>query len=254
MKITRSSTLRCGLTLIEVVVTICVIAFLASMIPVSFSSAKPRAQRINCVNNLRALGLAYQSWAGEVDNLFPADASAMRSGWKDLLGNSNQGFIAWTNYVLLNQRFINRTNYQPKNVVCPADERTTAKSFSELCNTNISYFIGVGAKGNIPNSILAGDRNLGPGPNPKDDYGFSPRVGSGNDVILQTNSPLCWSLSMHSHGNPVGAGNLLLGDGSVQQSSSGRLAFDYLPNALDSGNFPTGYDNSKSNSFRLIFP
>src|SRR5690242_6752942 len=110
-----------------------------------------------------------------------------------------------------------------------------------------------GASDDFPLSILGGDRNLSPGPEPKNNYGFSPADGSGNDVILQTNIPVCWSLKMHSQGNAIGAGNILLGDGSVQQCSSARFMSDYQATAVDAGNYPSGYVN-KSNSFRLIFP
>jgi hypothetical protein len=50
---------------------------------------------------------------------------------------------------------------------------------------------------------------LGPGTTPDPEYGFSPADGRGNDVVI--NGPVCWSLKMHSRGNPAGWGNILLG-------------------------------------------
>jgi type II secretory pathway pseudopilin PulG len=247
---------RCSLramTLIEVLVIICVIAILASMLPVSLSSAKPKAQRLACVNNLKNIGVAYRYFPGPQGEAYPASEPIKRGGWKDYLKTPDQGVLTWTNYLLLSLNLPTNVVYSPKTLVCPADDRLPAHSFATLHNTNISYFVGAGADENYPNSLLGGDRNLGSGTPPTNDYGFSPIGGLGNDVILQTNSQVRWSLKIHSHGNTNGAGNILLGDGSVQQCTSFRLMSDYMINALDGGNFPAGYTNN-TNSFRLLFP
>jgi hypothetical protein len=101
-----------------------------------------------------------------------------------------------------------------------------------------------------PQSILGGDRNLGPGAVPDPNYGCSPTNGQGNDVILDITRPASWSLKMHSHGNPLGAGNILLGDGSVQQASSAGLTQNWLPYA-SSGTNVTGANQP---GIRLVFP
>jgi hypothetical protein len=108
--------------------------------------------------------------------------------------------------------------------VCPWDERKPADTFRKLISDfNLSYFVGVSANIAQPQSLLAGDRNLGGGAEPGPDYGFSPDSGNGNDVAIQTNShagPVCWSLKMHSAGSSHGVGNILLSDGSAGDMST----------------------------------
>jgi hypothetical protein len=137
-----------------------------------------------------------------------------------------------------------------RTLVCPTDERKPARSFSNLANINISYFVGVNANDNYPESILGGDRNPGPGTTPDPEYGYSPANGRGNDVTIT--GTVCWSLKMHSRGIPAGAGNILLGDGSSQQVTSGSLNQNWLKNALNDNAISAKATNSPG--MRLIFP
>jgi prepilin-type N-terminal cleavage/methylation domain-containing protein len=149
-------------------------------------------------------------------------------------------------------------------------------------NTNLSYWVGPGANDTFPQGLLGGDRNLGgqggsaliPGVSQDQNYGFSPAVGisSGSDVVVNTNgavgtpapSPAAsgdlitgsvgWSAKLHSAGNTAGAGNVMLGDGSAQQVTSGSLRVNWLKNAVDSGNFTGANTTPAAGSVRLIFP
>jgi prepilin-type N-terminal cleavage/methylation domain-containing protein len=166
----------------------------------------------------------------------------------------------------------------------PAQQATTG-TFN---NANLSYWVGLGANDTYPQALLGGDRNLGavggtsanPGASQDQNYGFSGPVGTpgippqapGADCILSTNGTVIysfpapmgespttgavgWSAKLHSSGNSAGAGNIMLGDGSAQQVTSGNFRLNWLKNAEDAGNFATGTPYSSGvGNVRLLFP
>jgi Tfp pilus assembly protein PilE len=230
---------RGGFTRVELAVIIVAVALLAVFFFPALKRAQEKAWRISCLSNLKEIGTGYRLWVGE-GVWMQSGTSMSNGGWMELLSNSNAGQFCWTNYAIM------RTNLgdAPAIVVCPADERQPAKSFTNgFDNTHVSYFVGVYAYDVYPQSIAGGDRNLGPGLVPASDYGYSPVKGKGNDVVLSTNSPVCWSLKMHSHGDAMGAGNILLGDGAGEAISSASLRTAWLRNA-----------GTGTNGIRLVFP
>jgi hypothetical protein len=235
---------------IELTVVILVVFVLAAALVLPlFSRATARSPRIACLNNLKDIGTGYRLWAGDNGDLVPYQQTVKNGGWGDFLTNADQGAICWTNYALMQ----NQLGQSPKLLVCPTDKRKAAADFTNdfKDNTHLSYFVGVNANNIYPQSIQGGDRNLGR-LKPDPDYGFSPKSGKGNDVIIPISGPVSWSLKIHSFGNPGGQGNILLGDGSGQQMSSHSFNQNWLRNAQGADNWPAGHIPAVP-SIRLVF-
>src|SRR5580692_2204492 len=121
-------------TLIELLVVIAIIAILAAMLLPVLAAAKRRAQRINCVSNLKQINLALRIWEGDNNNTYPMSVSITNGGAMEL--------IATGNVAACFQAMSNRLG-AAKFLICPADtDHTPATSFTTgFDNSHISYFI-----------------------------------------------------------------------------------------------------------------
>jgi prepilin-type N-terminal cleavage/methylation domain-containing protein len=71
---------RGGFTLIELLVVIAIIAILAALLLPALSSAKNRAQRVTCLNNLKQMGTALYIYGGEFSDQTPPPSYAPGTG------------------------------------------------------------------------------------------------------------------------------------------------------------------------------
>jgi hypothetical protein len=154
--------------------------------------------RIKCVNNLKNVGLAYRIYATDDNDRFPWEIP-------DQKGAIHINYLSDpTEYI----RILSNELSTPKIVVCPQDDRKEATNWINFSRTNISYFISPDASESLPQSFLAGDRNI---------TNINGRLLPGLRA-LSANHLAGWDDTIHKS-----QGNACMGDGSVQQLSAARL-------------------------------
>jgi prepilin-type N-terminal cleavage/methylation domain-containing protein/prepilin-type processing-associated H-X9-DG protein len=200
MKPLRHSTQVVGFTLIELLVVIAIIGILAALLLPAVNSAKLRAKRTACVNNLRQAGLGFHLFANDHDGKLPMQVRTRDGGTEELVNVTNQESADFTSAYRHLQTLSNEL-VTPKVLVCAMDTRIPAENFPLLRNTNVSYFVNVRAENGKSTSILAGDRNLTSG-------------GTSDQTVLRldANNYLRWTAELHRF-----KGNLLYGDGHVEE-------------------------------------
>jgi prepilin-type N-terminal cleavage/methylation domain-containing protein/prepilin-type processing-associated H-X9-DG protein len=160
-------------TLIELLVVIAIIAILAAMLLPVLAAAKRRAQRINCVSNLKQVNLAMRIWEGDNGNQYPMAVSTSIGGAQERIASSVTSGTYFPEGITNIFTCCSNEMSTTKIFVCPSDSsRTYASNFTELgvppsptvpgAGTNgISYFVCGDASETYPQMILDGDRNIG---------------------------------------------------------------------------------------------
>ena len=85
MKLNINQRAERAFTLIELLVVIAIIAILASLLLPALARAKESGKRIQCVNDLRQLGLSVPMYADENDGLYPQRLGGSSNYWPLLL-------------------------------------------------------------------------------------------------------------------------------------------------------------------------
>ena len=121
----------------------------------SLTQAKGRAQSIQCVNNLKQIGLAMKIWALDHEDAFPFNVSTTNGGTMEVTGViPADGFLkdAAAHFTVLSNELS-----VTKILVCPADSKVAAAGFADLRADNITYQLRAGpdVSDNDPQQILA---------------------------------------------------------------------------------------------------
>ena len=223
-------------TLIELLVVVAIVAILAASLLPALALAKPKALRLTCSNNLKQVGLAFQTWAINHNGNMPMQVSYYMGGDADDVGFRVLGASQVTSRGV-SRMFLCLSNElsTPKILYCPAEYessvRQAATTFGGVAGAttvpyindlNCSYFIGVDAQETYPRMFLTGDHNLGGNANPPT-IPFLSAPSSGTPfVYLGTNFTVnagpAWLNNMHFQ-----QGNVAMADGSVECFSRSRL-------------------------------
>jgi prepilin-type processing-associated H-X9-DG protein len=214
----------------------------------ALAATRPKALRVVCSNNLKQVGLAFQTWAIAHNGNTPMSLSHSQGGDAEDIGyrtldvtqvgsrGASKMFLCMSNEL--------RT---PKILFCPAEYenayRQAAATFAGVAtpgtvpyvnDLNVSYFIGVDATGTSPQMVLAGDHNLGGNANPPTTAFWAAQGGILSYAVwLGTNfvAGMGPAFMANQHDQQ---GNIAFADGSVQSCSRSRLQ-NALKNSGDPG-------------------
>jgi len=231
----RKCTTRCttrGFTLIELLVVIAIIVILAAMLLPVLNRGKMRAKQIQCVNNFREMGLAFNSFAHDHESRFPMQVSTNSGGAMEYV---QRGYLTSGEFYFTFRIFqaISNELVSPQHLACPSDSRSDTNTFGNVQNDNVSYFVGVNAQPGASTLVLAGDRNIAPE--------MMPPVS----IYHLFNNYLQWSREIHRF-----KGNLLFADSHVELTKSpvlrqdanqnSRMADVFMPSAKGIGASTSG--------------
>lgn len=203
-------------TLIELLVVIAIISILAGMLLPTLARAKEKGRRIQCVSQLRQIGMAMRSFANDHRDLFPPQVEIADGGTRTLP-------VAWESYAAVAAELVT-----PRILICPSErDRKSAKDFSTEPqgfssppnrNRTLSYFVGTHAYSRKSQSMLAGDRNI------TNSLGTLERCRPANlssgamSLDPSRSSDIKWSPALHGK-----IGNICLSDGSILAPTVAKL-------------------------------
>lgn len=186
-------------TLLELLLTIAIIAILAALLLPVLEGAKGKANRTRCSNNLRQVGLAYHMWAHDHEDKFPMEVSTNSRGTLEY-SQTGDAMFAFRHFQALSNELLD-----PRLLVCPVDRRVPAVAFADLLNENVSFGVNTRAAFGKVDSVLAADRNVRT--SGRMEYTYL-QFGPGDAVE--------WSGALHGF-----RGNVLFGDGHVDAVPNG---------------------------------
>jgi prepilin-type N-terminal cleavage/methylation domain-containing protein len=183
-------------TLVELLVVVAIVAILAALLLPALTRAGSKARQASCLNNLRQIGIAFQSFSMDHEGKVPVQLSTNQGGSREF----NSLHLAINPALSFSFHQFQPLSNQLQNVhvlACPADIRDAQRSFATLSDNQISYWVNTSARFGETLSIIAGDRNVT------------------NSTIRNNTNALAWTASLHRW-----QGDLLYGDGHVQRLRS----------------------------------
>ena len=172
---------KSGFTLVEILIIIATVAFLAIVLLPMLARSRSRSSGIGCTSCLKQIGLAFRLYANDHNDRFPFVVPLAAGGTLELT-NSPQVF---RHFQAMSNELVT-----PKVLVCSRDRKRKPPTpnsarvigFDSIANKNISYFVALDADEAKPERLLSGDRNITGG-----------IFTNGFLRLLKTNSPAGWT-------------------------------------------------------------
>jgi len=188
-----------GFTKWDLLICLATVIMLRVALPIlPFHGHRCGSARINCVSNLKQVGLGFRMWSNDHGERFPWQLPAAEGGTRE---------FALSPYAALHFTLVSNEFNSPKILTCPTDTNRTRTGSWDVPLSGLSYFAGIDASETNAASLLSGDRNIS----------TNSSIVAG---LLAVPDPagVHWSGDIHKH-----AGNIGFADGSVQQVNTERL-------------------------------
>ena len=210
---------RRGFTWLELLLVVIVVIILAGLVlPMLAPRRKADGRRIQCLNNLKILGLGLRIFATDNNGLFPWAVPVREGGTQEEIADEQR---IWRHVAVLS----NELN-TPKVLLCPKDPRFDKLAGKTLVfgppqtnntlqfghNDHFSYFLYTGANEEVPELLMGGDRNL---------------TRNGTPVQGKITPTAADHFQFSKPGHHDGLGNVLMSDGSVQQTVAKHNPFTF---------------------------
>ena len=198
---------RRGFAWLELLLVVVVVVFLAGLfLPGRSLRTRRDGRRIQCLNNLKMLGLGLRTFATDHNGQFPWAVPGREGGTREEIADGQR---IWRHVAVLSNELST-----PKILLCPKDPRfdkldgktlvfgppPDRKALQLGSNEHLSYFLYTGANAEVLERIVAGDRNLTRNGTP-----VKGKVTPSATDIFEFTNP----------GHHDDRGNLLLAEGSV---------------------------------------
>ena len=210
---------RRGFTWLELMLVVIVVIVLAGLVlPMLAPRRRSDGRRIQCVNNLKNLCLGLRIFATDNQGKFPWAVPIREGGTQEEVADEQR---IWRHVAVLS----NELN-TPKVLLCPKDPRFDKLAGKTLVfgppqtnntlqfghNDHFSYFLYTGANEDEPELLMGGDRNL-----TRNGVPVQGRITPTPTDLFQLSKP----------GHHDGLGNVLMSDGSVQQTVAKHNPFTF---------------------------
>jgi prepilin-type N-terminal cleavage/methylation domain-containing protein/prepilin-type processing-associated H-X9-DG protein len=210
---------RRGFTWLELMLVLIVVVIVAGLVlPMLTPRRRADGRRIQCVNNLKNLGLGLRIFATDNNGMFPWAVPVRDGGTLEHLADEQR---IWRHVAVLSNELST-----PKILLCPKDPRfdqladktlvfglpqtNNALQFGD--NEHLSYFLATGANEEVPELLMGGDRNL---------------TRNGTPVQGKITPTAADLFQFTKPGHHDGLGNVLMSDGSVQQTVAKHNPFTF---------------------------
>ena len=146
------------------------IGLLSALLLPALAGAQKKGQAINCVNNLKQVGLAFRVWDGDHGDQYPFNVSTNQGGTLEwcAVGADGLDLNSWRHFQVMSNELST-----PIILHCPADQiHQPALDFTHFTAENVSYLVHSGANVSetnpemvlavcmIHNEVLLGDGSV----------------------------------------------------------------------------------------------